>query len=79
MRWLSYLLFALTLVMTGIAVFLYLLTGLGCAYALRTTTCRTKFPWELNGEDFLFLFALPWGIVALLLFGAIGLWRRSRR
>ncbi len=79
MRLLSYLLFALTLVMTGIAIFAYVLTGLGCAYSLRTTTCRTKFPWELGPEDFIYLFALPWSIVALLLFGAISLWRKSRR
>jgi hypothetical protein len=43
--------------------------GLACAYGNpNSTTCRIDLPWQLGGEDLLFLIVYP-GIVFLILIG----------
>lgn len=79
MRVLACLLFALALAIAGLAVFLYLLgQGAACSYALRSSSCRFKFPWELGSEDIIFVVILPWSLVALLVYGGIAAWRKAR-
>lgn len=77
MRILSYILFALALVVAGLAVLLYLWAmGMSCAYVTRPG-CGIKPPWRLGYEDLLYLIVIPWGLVLLLVIGGIAS-RRAR-
>ena len=52
--------------------------GLACAFSGPNATCRTKAPWELNGEDFQFLVLIP-GTITFGLFLIAFLLRRGER
>ena len=62
-------LFLLSLLALGASLLWYVFVqGMACAFGSPNgTTCRTRMPWELHGEDFIFI-SLPL-IVALILCG----------
>lgn len=51
-----------------VTAYMYL-HGLACAYGNpNSTTCRVDLPWQLGGEDFLFMIVYP-GMILLILIG----------
>ena len=59
-------------------VYMYI-HALACAFGSINGTCSTKWPWQLNGSDFLGLVLVPGLIVAGLLIIAILTGRQARQ
>lgn len=79
MRILSNLLFALALIAAGLAAWLYVWAfGMACAYSTGAGGCSIRPPWRLGYEDFVYLVAIPWGLVLLLAVGGIAARRKAR-
>jgi hypothetical protein len=79
-RILSNVLLTLALVVAGLAIWLYLWAfGMACAYTTGAGGCTIRPPWRLGYEDFLFLVAIPWGLVLLLAIGTVACRRAARR
>ena len=61
-----YILGTIALVLWGIG---YLwISGLACAFGSLNGDCRTKPPWELQGEDLMLMVMIP-GLITVILFG----------
>jgi len=61
------------LIILGIAgliawgVFYVWVIGMACAFgSVNTTNCRFYMPWELQGDDLMFLVVMPGGLVAAI-------------
>ncbi len=79
-RILSNVFFALALAGAGLAIWLYLWAfGMACAFTTGAGGCTIRPPWRLGQEDFLFLVAVPWGLVLLLATGAVAFRRAAQR
>lgn len=62
----------IAVVCVGASALWYLfVSGMACAFGSLNGNCRTKMPWEMHGEDFVFI-ALPLclslGLLALAIF-----------
>jgi hypothetical protein len=80
MRVLSYLLFLLAAIIAGFAGLIYLYAaGARCSYALRSSSCSMRWPWELGHEDVITMVLIPGGLIALLVWGGIALRRMAKR
>lgn len=60
------------------AMFYFAIQGLACAFSgpEGSKNCRTKAPWELGREDFLFLVTIPGALIVLVFFLA---WLAGRK
>lgn len=59
-------------------VFYTWVMAMACAFGSPNTShCRTKMPWELVGEDLMFLVVMP-GLGIALLFGLAWLFGRAK-
>jgi len=81
MRVLSIFLWILTVGFLLFWAFAYIyIHGLACAFGNpNSATCLIRFPWQLGGEDFLFLFGVPGVVFLVLLALAVLTTRISRR
>jgi hypothetical protein len=80
MRVLSHLLFLLAAIIAGFAGLIYLYAaGARCSYALRSSTCSMRWPWELGYEDLLTTVLIPGVLIALLVWGGLALRRMAKR
>jgi hypothetical protein len=61
MKILSNILFFLSFVFAALWIFFYIyVMSLACAFGNpNTSKCTVKMPWDLNGEDLIFLIGIP--------------------
>ncbi len=60
----------------GWVLFYGYVSAMACAFGSPNGNCRTRMPWELQGEDFTFLVVTP-GLIFLVFLG-LGLLTRPR-
>lgn len=78
MRLASNALFALAVVVASLGSWFYVWAhGMACAYSTSGARCSISAPWALGREDFLYLFAAPFGTALLLVIAAFALRRRA--
>lgn len=67
MRVLSWVFYALAAAAVLFWLWFYLyIQGLACAFGSVSGSCRTRWPWQLGGEDLVLLVVFPLAVVLVL-------------